>query len=261
MKKIFIFLAIVCLFCTNAWADQADDLIATLSASNRAAVSIALTTANLKHKAGNPYTIKIRFKEKTVEYTFSEVEYNKLKAWYNGEYEPPVSENNTSRKDFSDLEITNQWKLKHNYDFPIYGSTSVDLSPISDYLTLLSENGIYIELPELVISHNHDEYEWIYSTFPGTDFWLLYKYYNDGSKYSLLFQVPISYRPQYEALAYLMVSVLNIGYPEADELLHSLQYNVINHSSGIKTNDYELDYYENATIGGFLSLSVTKHIK
>ena len=97
--------------------------------------------------------------------------YNKLKAWYNGEYEWPISEKNESIKDLSDLEATNQWALKHNYDFPIYGSTSVDLSPISDYLTILSEHGIYFKLPELVISHDHEEYEWIYSSFPGTDLW------------------------------------------------------------------------------------------
>ena len=143
----------------------------------------------------------------------------------------------------------------------VYWLVNINTPLISDYLTILSENGIYFKLPELVISHDHEEYEWIYSSFPGTDFWLLYKYYNDGSKYSLLFQVPISYRPQYEALAYLMVSVLDIDYPEADELLHSLQYNVINHSSSIQTNDYELDYFEYATIDGFLSLAVTKHTK
>ncbi len=41
MKKMFIFLAMVCLFCTNAYADQADDLIATLNVSDKASVFIA----------------------------------------------------------------------------------------------------------------------------------------------------------------------------------------------------------------------------
>ncbi len=261
MKKLVTFVLLICIICVSANADQADDLIATLSKSDRASVYIALTNANLTHKQGNPYIIKIRSMEGMVEYTFSEEEYEKLKAWYNGDYKAPRSEEQSVFDSLSDLEATNKWKREHGYNFPIYGSTSVDLSPISDYLTLLSENGIYITLPELVISHDHTEYEWIYSTFSDPDFWLLYMYYNDGSKYKMLFQVPISYRLQYEALAYLMVSVLNIDYEEADELLHSLQYNVIDHSSSIETDDYELEYYENATNGGFLALTVTKFAK
>lgn len=161
----------------------------------------------------------------------------------------------------SDFEATNQWKLEHGYDFPIYGSTSADLSPISDYLTLLSENGIYITLPELTISHDHAEYEWIYSTISHPDFYMLYVYYNDGSQYMLSLEVPMSYRPKYEALAYLMVSVLDIDYQEADDLLNSLQYNVIGHASSIETDDYVLDYFENAKTSGFLTLSVTKFAK
>ena len=85
--------------------------------------------------------------------------------------------------------------------------------------------------------------------------------YNDGSKYKMLLQVPISYRPQYEALAYLIVSVLDIEYQEADDLLYSLQYNVIDHASSIEADDYALDYFENAKIGGFLALTVTKFAK
>lgn len=261
MKKLIAFVLLFCVICVSAYADQADDLIATLSESDRASVYIALTNANLTHKEGNPYIIKIRSREGTAEYTFTEEEYEKLKAWYNGDYKAPISEEQSVSDRLSDWEATSKWKQEHGYDFPIYGSTSVDLSPISDYLTLLSENGIYITLPELVISHDHAEYEWIYSTFPDPDFWLLYMYYNDGSKYKMLFQVPISYRPQYEALAYLMVSVLGIEYQEADDLLYSLQYNVIDHTSSIETDDYALDYFENATIGGFLALTVTKFIK
>ena len=35
------------------------------------------------------------------------------------------------------------WKRENGYDFPVYGTTSVDLSPISDYLNLLKENNIF----------------------------------------------------------------------------------------------------------------------
>ena len=261
MKKALTFLLALCLLCANARADQADDLIATLTESDKASVYIALTTANLTHKEGDPYSIKIRLREGTVEYTFTDEEYAKLKAWYDGEYKAPEVEESSARSDLSDLEATNQWKHEHGYDFPIYGSTSADLSPISDYLTLLSENGIYIMLPELVISHDHAEYEWIYSTISDPDFYMLYMSYNDGSKYKMLLQVPISYRPQYEALAYLIVSVLDIEYQEADDLLYSLQYNVIDHASSIGADDYALDYFENAKIGGFLALTVTKFAK
>lgn len=261
MKRIFVLALVLCLLCVVAHADQADDLIATLTESDRAPVYIALTNANLTHKDGNPYVVKLRSMEGTTEYTFSEEEYEKLKAWYNGEYKAPGSETESARNGLSDLEATNQWKREHGYDFPIYGSTSVDLSPISDYLMLLSENGIFITLPELVISHDHAEYEWIYSTISEPDFYMRYMYYNDGSKYSMSLQVPMSYRPQYEALAYLMVSMLDIEYQEADDLLYSLQYNVIDHASSIETDDYTLDYFENAKIGGFLALTVTKLIK
>jgi len=260
MKKLAAFVLLICIICASANADQADDLIATLSETDRASVYIALTNANLTHKEGNPYIIKIRSREGTAEYTFTEEEYEKLKAWCNGDYKAPSSEEQSFSDGLSDWEATNKWKQEHGYDFPIYGATSVDLSPISDYLTLLSENGIYITLPELGITHR-DDCEWIYSTISDPDFYMRYMYYNDGSKYNLSLQVPMSYRPQYEALAYLIVSMLGIEYQEADDLLYSLQYNVIDHTSSIETDDYALDYFENAKIGGFLALTVTKFIK
>ena len=257
------FLAIVCmmfLLSACAYADQADDLIATLGESDRAAVSSALGTANLTHRDGKPYNIKLRSKDGVTEYSFSEEEYAKLQAWLNGEYTTP-QDGTDDVSALSDLELTSRWRNDNGYDFPIYGSTSADLSPISDYLTLLQENKIYIELPDLVISHDHKEYEWIYSQISDPDFYLTYVSYNDKSMYKLSLQVPISYRLQYEAMAFLMVSVLDISYDEADETLHALQLNVINHSSGIETDDYVLDYYENAQIGGFLALTVTKFAK
>ena len=110
MKRIFVLALVLCLLCVGAHADQADDLIATLTESDRAPVYIALTNANLTHKDGNPYVVKLLSREGTTEYTFSEEEYEKLKAWCNGEYKATGSETESVRNDLSDLEATNQWK-------------------------------------------------------------------------------------------------------------------------------------------------------
>ena len=150
---------------------------------------------------------------------------------------------------------THQWAREHGYEFPIYGSTSVDLSPISDYLAILNENGIYFTLPDLSIS-DHGEYVWITSYF--SDYWLLYKYYNDGSGYSMLFQVPAVYRPKDEALALLMVSVLDIDREKAESLMRSLRYNVIDKYAQIRSDEYILEYMEDTDS---LALTVTKITK
>lgn len=86
MKRLILIVCALCFICVSACADQADDLIATLTESDKAAVSSALFFANLTHRDGNPYNIKIRFKDRTVDLVFSQEEFDKLIAWKNGEY-------------------------------------------------------------------------------------------------------------------------------------------------------------------------------
>lgn len=264
MKKLIVCVLVLCLILSSAYADRADDLIATLTDSDRAIVALVLAHARLTHKDGKPYTFKIRVRSEEnefaftdVQFSFTEEEYIKLDAWANGTYISP----DAATSGMTDLEKTNKWKLDNGYDFPIYGSTSADLSPISDYLSVLADNGVSIDLPELVISHNHEEYEWIYSNFKDSDFYLLYVPYNDGSQYKLSFQVPISFQKQYEALVCLMVSVLDVDLDEADELFHTLELHNVDHMSSIETEEYKLEYFTDARIGGFLALTVTKFVE
>lgn len=86
MKRVIIIVCLLCFLCVSASADQADDLIATLSDSDRAAVTSALFFANLTHRDGDPYNVNIRFKDRTVDLVLSQEEFDKLSAWQKGEY-------------------------------------------------------------------------------------------------------------------------------------------------------------------------------
>ena len=160
-------------------------------------------------------------------------------------------------------EATNRWKEEHGYDFPIYGSTLVDLSPISDYLTLLSENGIYISLPDLSIM-DYKDYTWIYTDI-GKRMYFRYIVYNDGSKYTLTLQTPWTYRPREKAHVLLIASVLSIDVEEAAKLYSRLQYNVIDEWCVLDTEDYLLAYCEprlkDGTLLDYTWLDVTKKLR
>ena len=264
MKKVFsIVLLLMMLLCTVSYADQADDLIASLNESDRARFASAIARANLTNRKGGPYRFSFDLNGESVDYVLTQEEFDKLLAWKDGKYEAPGNTDSTRGKDMSDLMKMNQWKLDHGYDFPIYGSTMADLSPISDYLSILADNGIYLKLPELVITHKED-CEWIYSKV-GDFFYLTYVYYNDMSRYSLDLEVPLTYRPRDEALTLLLVSMLDMNYEDAAELYGRLQYNVIDNWCVMETDEYNVSYYEprvkNGELAGFVSLGIEKKLK
>lgn len=151
----------------------------------------------------------------------------------------------------------------HKYDFPKYGSTNADLSPLYDYLSLLEENNIYLSIPNLLISNNED-HDWI-SADIGNGFWILYRPYNDGSRYSFLLQLPYSYRPIDEAFPLLLVSTLSIEINDAKEIYRTLQYNIMGETCELKTEDYIVSYYEprysDGRLGSFAQLEVTRFLK
>lgn len=159
----------------------------------------------------------------------------------------------------------NDFRDKLGYDFPVYGDTSCDLSPLSDYLLLLNENSILLQLPELIITHKED-CEWIYSEIGASkSIYLNYTRYLDNSKYTLLLQVPHTYRPKDEALILLIQSALGMDHTKSSKLYDSLQYNVIDDWSTLKGDGFHLSYYEphykNGEPGSFISLIVDRDIK
>ena len=259
MKKLLCLVLTLFLLPVAALADQADDLIATLSEENKAAVQIALVTADANHRDGQPYKLKIRTPEGSQEYSFTEEEYLKLKAWVEGKYAPgtPI------KRDISAQEWTNQWMNDNGYTFPVYGATTADLTPISDFLGLLAENNIYLALPELQISEKTD-FDWISSQI-ADNFWLLYRPYHDGSRYVLQLQLPYSYRPMEEAFPLLLVSTLSIGISDADALFGTLQYNIVNDSCTLRTDSYTITYSEprlsDGKLADFAVLEVEKLLK
>ncbi|MBR3740606.1 MAG: hypothetical protein IKN04_09135 [Clostridia bacterium] len=162
-----------------------------------------------------------------------------------------------------------EWENSHGYTFPVYGKTSVDLSPISDYLSILEDKGIYISLLEMLITNNRKDYagrehDYI-SAKIGESFYLTYLYYLDDSKFSLSLEVPCIYRPIDEALQLLLVSTLSIDEEEAGKLYKRLQYNVIDEWCVIETDQYTITYSEprlnNGNLAGFVILSVEKFLK
>lgn len=258
MKKLLsVLLALIILIPASAFADQADDLIATLTDADRASVKSALVLADANHREGQPYIVKIRTAEGRKEYTLTAEEYQKLVSWVDGKYKPDSS----AAQSVSAKDLTNKWKLDNGYTFPIYGSTTADLSPISDYLSILAENDIILTLPELQIS-NKEEYEWVSSEI-GDGFWLLYRPYHDGSKYSLQLQLPYTYRPIGQAFALLLVSTLSMEIDDAEAMYDKLKYNIINESCKIETDDYTVTYSEprlsSGKLASFAVLEVTKN--
>jgi hypothetical protein len=163
------------------------------------------------------------------------------------------------------LNVSN-WEKEHGYTFPFYGKTSVDLSPISDFLSLLESNNIYIPIQEILITNNRKDYEGhehdYISAKIGDTFYLTYICYLDGSKIRLSLEVPRTYRPMDEALKLLIVSVLSVEYDEAEKMLQRLYYNVIDERCEIETSDYYLlliePRYSNGALVGFVSLTVEK---
>lgn len=259
MKKLLCLALVLFLLPLAALADQVDDLIATLSEENKASVQIALVTADANHRDGQPYTISIRTPEGKQQYTFSEEEYMKLKSWVEGKYAP----GQTGNTDMSAQEWTNKWKNDNGYTFPIYGSTTADLSPISDYLALLAENNIFLSLPELQIAEKKD-FDWISSEI-GNNFWLLYRPYHDGSGYVLQLQLPYSYRPMEEAFPLLLVSTLSVDINEADTMFGTMQYNIIDGSCINRGDGYTVTYSEprlsDGKLADFAILEVEKKEK
>lgn len=258
MKKFFCLLLVLCISPVFALADQADDLIATLTKDDRAAVYIALVTADANHRSGQPYTLSIRLNGEKKEFTFAEEEYEKLKLWSEGKYTGIKIERNVSAQEW-----TTNWRNDNGYDFPIYGATTADLSPISDYLALLHENSILLSLPELQISAKTD-YDWISSDI-GSNFWLLYRPYHDGSKYSFQLQLPYTYLPMDDAFTLLLVSTLSMDVNEASALLTTLRYNIIDETCEMKADEYTVTYSEphlsNGKLADFAVLEVVKTLK
>lgn len=258
MKKFLCLLLVLCISPVFALADQADDLIATLKDSNKAAVQSALVTADANHRSGQLYNIPIRFMDGIKEYTFTEEEYKKLESWVKGEYMPVLTGENLSPR-----ENTANWKSANGYDFPIYGTTAADLTPISDYLSLLAENKILLSLPELQISEKA-EYDWISSEI-ADGFWMLYRPYHDGSRYVLQLQLPHTYRPIDDAFTLLLVSTLSMDLADAEDLYGTLQYNIVNETCEIRTDEYIVTYSEprlsSGKLAGFAVLEVTKYLK
>ena len=154
-------------------------------------------------------------------------------------------------------------RVDNGYTFPVYGATTADLTPISDFLALLAENNIYLALPELQISEKTD-FDWISSQI-ADNFWLLYRPYHDGSRYVLQLQLPYSYRPMEEAFPLLLVSTLSIGITDADALFGTLQYNIVNDSCTLRTDSYTITYSEprlsDGKLADFAVLEVEKVLK
>ena len=259
MKKLLCLVLMLFLLPLAALADQADDMIATLSEESKARVASALVLADAGHRDGQPYTVKLRTLEGTAEYSFTEEEYQKLKLWTEGKYTPGTGE----KRDISAQEATNQWKNDHGYTFPIYGATTADLSPISDFLALLAENNIFLTLPELQISQKED-FDWV-SADIGNGFWLLYRPYHDGSRYVFLLQLPYSYKPMEEAFPLLLVSTLSMDISEADSLFGTLQYNIMGETCEFKADHYTVAYSEprlsNGKLADFAVLEVTRFLE
>ena len=258
MKKFLCLLLVLCISPIFALADQADDLIITLTRDDRAAVSTALVVADITHRPGQPYTLEIRLNEEIEEYTFTEEEYEKLKLWLDGKYSSAKIE-----RDVSADEWTTTWRNDNGYDFPIYGATIADLNPISDFLALLHENNILLSLPELLISEKTD-FDWISSDI-GNNFWLLYRPYHDGSKYSFQLQLPYTYLPMDDAFTLLLVSTLSMDVNEASTLLTTLRYNIIDGTCEMKADGYTVAYSEprlsNGKLADFAALEVVKMLK
>lgn len=146
-----------------------------------------------------------------------------------------------SKTSFDDIINTNNWKIEHGYKFDIYGSTSIDLTPISDYLSLLEENKIYITLPDLSI--NEDETRaWIYTKI-AEEFYLTYAYFY-GEKTMFSMEFPYSYHPREKATELLLMYRLGIDEEEAADLRETLEYNMIDNSSSISYGESEIIYYE-----------------
>lgn len=259
MKKLIAALLLLALLPLAALADQADDLIATLTDENRAGIASALVLADANHRDGQPYTLSIRTPEGKQQYTFTEEEYLKLKSWVDGTYVP----SNTAESGLSPAENTIEWRNSHGYTFPVYGETAADLSPISDYLSLLAENSIFLSLPELQIAEKKD-FDWISSEI-GNNFWLLYRPYHDGSGYALQLQLPYSYRPMEEAFPLLLVSTLSVDINEADTMFGTMQYNIIDGSCEIRGDGYTVTYSEprlsDGKLADFAILEVEKRMK
>ena len=160
------------------------------------------------------------------------------------------------------LEKIQQWKQEYGYDFPIYGKTSADLSPISDYLTLLEKNGVMIHLPDLSVTHNEENgYDWIYSNIANL-FHLRYIWYFDGSRYSLTMELPRTYRARDVAFMLLISSMCSVDSEEAAKIYQSLLYNVIGEWCTINQNDCVLTFYEprysDGQLAGFSMLEIEK---
>ena len=256
-KRTIAVALLLCLLSGLALADQADDLIATFTDASKASVQIALVTADANHRQGQPYTFKLRTQDGTQEYTLTEEEYEKLKLWVEGKYNPvPI------RRDVSAQESTTDWMDANGYTFPVYGATSADLSPISDYLTLLAQHKIYLSLPELQISAK-EEYDWISSSI-ADNFWLLYRPYHDGSRYVILLELPYTYLPMDEAFPLLLVSVLSTDETEAADIFATLKYNIINETCEIRADNYTVTYSEprlsNGKLADFAVLEVEKKL-
>lgn len=154
------------------------------------------------------------------------------------------------------------WVREHGYDITVYGETSADLSPVSDYLSILEEHWIFYKPKELLISHK-DGYEYISSEVNGS-IWLLYLSWNDGLKMRMVLQVPRSYKPAREAMMLLIASVLSTDEDKAEKMLASLEYNVVDGWCTVEAEDYTVDYYEptlsNGSPASFYAIYVEKRI-
>ena len=157
---------------------------------------------------------------------------------------------------------TNQWKADNGYTFPIYGATTADLSPISDFLAILAENNILLTLPELQISQKED-YDWVSADIENY-FWLLYRPYHDGTRYIFSLELPYTYLPMNEAFPLMLVSTLSMEISEAEELYATLIYNVIDGSCEYITDDYTVTYLaprlKNGNLASFAALEVEKQL-
>ena len=256
MKKLLALILVFLLIPYTSFAEITAEQLDKLSKAERTVLKLSLSAklVSLKSVGDGVHSVVIS----GVEYDLSLEEMQWIVDYLSGTKTGTASADTKQEPELA--ETPYEWMSENNYNFPIYGTTSANLTPISDYLSLLEENGIYISLPELTIT-NGDEYDWIYSKI-GEDFYLTYLYYHDGSKYTLKLEVPRTYRPCDSALTLLIVSMLSVDMDAASKMYNRLQYNIIDDYSEIVADEYTVSYWEPGYSSGnsfdIICLSVEK---
>ena len=108
MKKVlYIVLMLAISLCSVAYADQADDLIATLNDSDRTRLHSAIVYAHLTNRKGGPYRFSLELNGESVDFVFTQDEFDKLLAWQKGEYGGSFEDSNSNTVTLEGAELCN----------------------------------------------------------------------------------------------------------------------------------------------------------